>query len=282
MAEMTKLRKEDISLYMYLKHVVLSDFIEKEELVPLQYMSEMSTEISCVYEALTNMVPNPVERGRGWVYLDNSYDSIEQSDRVIVYDNNGVEILDSEYMLDYIDGRIVTSGTCDPKYVSFDWYTVSLVDEWASVESAEPNVVVIDIHGTDKIGYQLGAGKLVTRKVDLHVFADSPAVRNDIVEKVHNGLYLRSCPVYDFPKGTILDYDGTFYGRRENMNKNETLFDWTTTVSGVIGNMYFDNIISRNVSLPLLMTRGMSQLMLSDLNAYRAKISFDMCHYTES
>lgn len=314
-SEMRNLRKEDLSLYYYLKHVVLANFIEKEEDVPLRYMPEIPN--SYVYEAVSEMIPSPTERGRGWVYLDTipgtnepvvvTIDKktyyIEQTERVTVVDSSkivvdelgniiidengdivvleGYAISDSEYMIDYIDGRIVVSGTCKPTHVTYDWYTVSLVDEWSVVEAADPPVVVIDIHGTDKIGYQLGGGKLATRKVDLHVFASDTAERNDIVEALYDGLYLRSCPVYSFPEGTILDYDGTWYGRRENMDKTETLFN-RTTVSGIIGNLMFENVTSRHVSLPLLMTRGRTEIMLSDLNAYRSKVSFDMYHYTES
>lgn len=299
---MRKLRKEDISLYYHLKHTVLSDFIEIEEQLSLQYMPEVSRDTSHVYEADSYMLPKPTERGRGWVYLDSPYDVIEQSNSVglydytkIVYDSlgnplidsegnyvvvEGYEINPSEYMIDYIDGRVVTSGTCNPTHITYKWNYVSLVDEWSAVEAADPPVVVIDIHGTDKTGYQLGGGKLATRKVDLHVFASNTAERNDIVETLYDGLYRKCCPVYDFPEGTILDTDGTWYGRRRNSNKTETLFS-RTTVSGILGNLMFENVTSRHVSLPLLMTRGSSEVMLSDLNAYRSKVSFDMYHYTE-
>lgn len=280
-SEMTQLRKEDISLYYYLKHTVLEDFIEKEELVPLQYMPEISTDNSYVYEAVTDILPKPTARGRGWVYLNNPSDAIE-TDSVLVYDATATGTIDNSlWMVDYIDGRVVTSGTCQPVYVTYDWHYVSLVDEWSAVEAADPPVVVIDIHGTDKTGYQLGPGKLATRKVDLHIFASNTAERNDIVETLYDGLYLKSCPMYDLPEGTILDYDGTWYGRRDNMNRLDTLFN-RTTVSGILGcGLMFENVTSRHVNLPLLMTRGRTEVMLSDLNAYRSKVSFDMYHYTE-
>jgi hypothetical protein len=184
-------------------------------------------------------------------------------------------------MVDYLDGRIVTSGTCEPKFISYYWNYISVVDEWAVVEAADPPVVVIDIHGTDKAGYQIGPGKKVSRKVDIHIFATHTAERNDIVETIYDNLYLKSCPLYDFPQGTVLDYDGTFYGRKNNMNKNTNLFN-RTTISGVIGNLEFHNVTSRHVSLPLLMTRNRDEVALSDLNRYRSKISFDLVSYTES
>ncbi len=316
--EMKSLRKEDVSLYYYIKEIVLCDFIEKDELISLELMELLSTpnidstSPSYVYEAPTTTLPNPVERGRGWVYFDTISGTVgepcaiystvtgtradgvgiygvpEQSNRVVVYtdytivsgviNRTGI-ISDTEYMVDYIDGRIVTSGTVTPVYVDYYWHYISIVDEWSAVEAADSPAVVVDIHGTDKAGYQLGGGKMETRKVDIHVFASSGAERNDIVETIYNGLYLKSAPVLDLPLGTALDYDGTWYGRRSNMNKLQTLFD-TDRVADKIGNMRFDNVTSRHVNLPLLMTRGTDNVMLSDLNAYRSKISFDLVSYT--
>jgi len=260
-------------------------------------MSEISTPCSYVYTALTDMVPEPTDRGRGWVYFDEGFEiclcnsstcsgTPEQSNRVTVYDcvvsgntETLVPISNSEYIIDYMDGRIITSGTVDPGYISYYWNYVSVVDEWAAIEAADPPVIVIDVHGTDKMGFQLGGGKKVVRKVDIHIFATCTAERNDMVETLYDGLYLKSAPIYDFPQGSVLDYDGTWYGRKENMNKQETLFD-RTIISGS-GNMQFENVVARHVNLPLLMTRNRNEVMLSDLNAYRSKISFDLITYTE-
>jgi len=309
--EMKNLRKEDLSLYYYIKDVILCDFLEIEEGVELEFSEELSswnsdtnTYDSGVYVALTDMIPSPDERGRGWVYLDavsgtnnrcepfttvSGYraDGVqidgtpEQSNRVIVYDATGSGIIsDQEYIIDYLDGRIVTSGTVTPTSVDYYWNYVSVVDEWAAIEAADPPVVVIDIHGTDKTGYQLGGGKKVTRKVDIHVFASNTAERNDIVETIYDGLYLRSFPLYDFPLGGILDYDGTWYGRKSNPNKLTTLFD-RGVVSGYVGHLQTDNVTTRHVNLPLLMTRSRDEVMLSDLNAYRSKITFDLVSLTQ-
>jgi len=311
-SEMTKLRKEDLSLFYYIKDAVLSEFVEREEHVRLRKMPEISVETgdpscdSIVYETLSSMIPSPVERGRGWCYFDGidprdgtgtmvfparyctSCSGIpEQSNRVKVYQcvdtASGTEytlIHNSEYMIDYMDGRIITSGTCNPTHVTYDWNYISVVDEWAAVQAADPPVVVIDVSGTDKAGYQLGGGKKSMRKVDLHIFATDPAERNDIAETLYDGLYNRSCPLYDFPRGTVLDYDGTWYDRK-NKPRSDTSTEFPlATVSDVIGNLEFENVTARHVSLPLLMTRNRDEVMLSDLNAYRSKISFDLVSYT--
>jgi len=304
--EMKNLRKEDLSLYYYLKNKVLADFIEKEEYIPLEFISSASCyEVGYVYTALTEMIPSPTDRGRGWVYFDTcsgttticnldasgneliNYPIIsgikEQSNKVVVYDVYDSVIPETEYMIDYIDGRIVTSGTVDPARVDYYFHYISLVDEWAAIEAADPPVVVIDIMGTDKGGYQLGGGKRVVRKVDIHVFASDTAERNDIVETIYDGLYLKSCLLYDFTKGSVLEYDGTWYGRKGNMNKLETLFE-QNIVDGYLGDrstLQFENVTTRHISLPLIMTQSRDEVMLSDLNAYRSKISFDMVSYTQ-
>jgi hypothetical protein len=309
---MKSLRKEDLSLYYYIKHVALFEFMELEEFAPLQ---ELAIEEFCstefkVYEALTawcefpdGFTPSPTARGRGWVYLDDSTISgtdqcnpyvlvsgtdvkgtsiigiPEQYNRINVYDADGVLISEQYYMVDYIDGRIITDGSVIPAYIDYYWYYISLVDEWAAVEAADPPVVVIDMHGTDPSGYQLGAGKKKVRKVDLHIFATNPAERNDIVDELVDALYNKTAPLYNFSFGTMLEYDGTWYGRKSTMNKLTTLFN-TQRAEHVIGNMEFENVVARHVNLPLVMSRDRNEVMLSDLNAYRSKVSFDLVTYT--
>jgi hypothetical protein len=311
MPEMSILRKSDLSLYLYLKDTVLKDFIEVEEQLPLQLMPELSDLTSYVYQAVTTMDPIPTDPGRGWVYFDTvsgtnnctpftsvsglngdgnfAYGIPEQSERVVVYETvagtlNTVPWTD--YMIDYMDGRIVSSRALEIPYITYYWNYVSVVDEWAAIEAAEPPVCVLDIHGTDKKGYQLGGGKKVIRKADIHIFASSPSERNDLVETIYDGLYNRSCPLYDLVTGSILDYDGTFYGRRDLLdrvpnpaNKLTFLFD-RGTISNT-GSLFFDNVTSRHINLPILMSQSGAQVMLSDLNAYRSKISFDLIVYDD-
>jgi hypothetical protein len=219
----------------------------------------------------------------------------EQSSRVTVYPLIDEDVVDydnpidpSEYMIDYLDGRIVTSGTVTPGAVDYDWHYVSVVDEWAAIEASDPPVVVIDLVETEKAGYQLGAGKRVKRKVDLHIFASDTAERNDLTETLYDALYLRSCPLYDFPTGSVLDYDGTWHGRRDDPNKLTSLFDRRVALDPntgepvILGNLEFEKVVARNINLPLLISRGRNEVMLSDLNAYRAKISFELISYTRT
>jgi hypothetical protein len=309
---MKNLRKEDLSLYLYIKDVVLREFREVEEYAQLNLMPELCGSNSYVYECVTDLDPSPSERGRGWVYFDSpsggitcepypslsglngdgnsAFGTPEQSDSVVLYEttSSGLSVIDwKEYMIDYADCRIISQRKLNIPKVSFIWNYVSIVDEWAIVEASNPPVVVIDIGGTDKTGYQLGGGKKSTRKVDIHIFASNSAERNDLSETLYDGLYNRSCPLYDFPAGSILDYDGTFYGRRSvldrepnSINKLTYLFD-RNKVSN-ISKLQFDSVSARNINLPLVMTRSQDNIILSDLNAYRARISFNMFSYDDT
>lgn len=316
--EMSNLRKEDLSLYLHIKDVVLRKFRETEEYISLALMPELCGMDSYVYEIVTDLEPSPTERGRGLVYFDPpsgglpcepypsvsglngdgvpAYGTPEQSNTVVVYENaqpilcdgitvmSGTEVMWQEYMIDYIDGRVISQYPLANPTISFQWNYISVVDEWAAIEAADPPVIVIDMYGTDKSGYQLGGGKKAVRKVDIHVFAANPAERNDIVEALYNGLYNKSCPLYDFPTGSVLDYDGTFYGRKDledrlgfTDNKLTYLFDRSHVLS--VSKLHFDSVVARHVNLPLVMSRGRDEIMLSDLNAYRSKVSFDMFSY---
>ena len=312
MPEMSVLRKSDLSLYLYLKDTVLSNFVEVEEYIPLQLMPELSDLTSYVYETVTTMDPIPTDPGRGWMYFDTvsgtnnctlftsvsgmngdgdiTYGTPEQSERVIVYETNVSGTLDivpwTDYMIDYVDGRIISSRALETPYVTYYWNYVSIVDEWPAIEASNVPVIVLDMHGTDKAGYQLGGGKKVIRKVDIHIFASNPAERNDLVETLYDGLYNKSCPLYRFITGGVLDYDGTFYGRRElldrvsNPTNKLTYIFGRSTLSGIT-TIYFDSVTSRHVNLPILMSQSGNQIILSDLNAYRSKISFDILSYDD-
>lgn len=312
---MRQLRKEDLSLHTYIKDTVLRDFIETEEMVDLSLMKDLTCANSYVYQAITDMAPNPTGRGRGWVYFDcphideegfcayttescipefitvsgtdatgaSCIGTPEQTNRVEVYGHDLNTISGTNYLVDYVDGRVIfDNDSIIPSYIDYNWNYVSVLDEWPSANAPEPPIVVIDVKETEKGGYQLGAGKKIVRQVDIHIFATSSSERRDLTEVIHDGLYNKSAPIYSFPTGDILDFDGTFYGRKSNNNKLTSLFNRTTLDNlGVThGQMIFENVISRNVRLPILMTRDANESLLSDLNNYRSRISFELVIYT--
>lgn len=267
---MKKSRKEDISLHHYLRNNVLKDFIETEKNVPLIYMDELSRESgAAIYEAETNMLPNPTSEGRGWVYVDGPEYLTEQENSVVVYDKLGNTISGS-YTVDYIDGRIIfPDKSYNPAAVTYKWYYVSIVDEWDLVQASPVPVVVVDLMGFSKEGFQLGGGKKVPRRVNIHIFASSQSEREDLSEAIYDGLYLKSCPLQDLTHGTMIDWDGRW--------NDAYIF---TTISGH-SYLKFDNVRARNVYPRLMGIPSRDVTQLSDLNRYRSRITFDMFHWEE-
>lgn len=284
-------RKESLSVYYYIRDLSLRDYIEfqeKDELVLLDDI--VYNNIYKMYKISTLNTPNPFERGRGLVHFDDLLFSClvdvdgtsstpEQYNRVVVYDKYLNVIEDSLYIVDYISGNIIMLDSIIPKYIDYYWYYVSIVDGWSSLSSASVPVVVIDINNISKTGYQLGGGKKVSRKSNIYLFASSSAERSDILEILYDSLYLKTCPLYDFPHGSALDYDGTFYNRKNNLNKSTNLFS-RTVVSGT-SNLRFENVEAKNINLPLTLSINNEASTLSDLTAYRAKVTFDLVSYTQ-
>lgn len=268
---MKQARQEDISLHHYVRNEALKDFIETEYNVPLVYMNDLSIESgSAIYQADSTMLPNPVENGRGWVYTDSYTSYTEQTDSVIVYNKLGA-VISGGYDVDYIDGRIIfPDRSLSPAAVTYKWYYVAVVDEWDLIQASDVPVVVVDLAGFTKEGFQLGGGKLVPRKVNIHIFSSSQAEREDLSEAIYDGLYLKSSSFQEFNYGTMLDWDGRW-------NSAYTF----TTVSGS-SPLKFDKVSARNVYSRLIMIPNNDVMQLSELNRYRCKISFDMFHWEEA
>lgn len=265
---MKRLRKEDLSLYRYIKDTALRTFVDLVEMASLDLIPDVSCEGSYVYKADTGercahggyrpQSPLPSDHGRGWLFfdcpeldengecVDNVRDQFvlvsgtdalgnacvgtpEQTSRVIVYDDALVTISGVPLLIDYVDGCVVLdTDSVVPSYIDYYWNYVSVVDEWPTGDAPEPPVVVIAIDQTNKKGYQLGAGKNIIRQANLHIFATSAAERADLLEVLYDALYEKCVPVFDFPTGDVLDADGTFYGRKTNDNKLTSLFNRTT------------------------------------------------------
>ncbi len=319
---MRRLRKEDLSLYRYIKDTVLRPFIELEEMAQLELLPDISCDGSYVYKALTHqqcvpdteIVPLPTDYGRGWVFFDcPEYDEFgecvdnvndhyvlasgtdalgnlcmgtpEQSNRVKIYDDELVSISGTTCLVDYVDGCIVMGDPyIVPKYVDYYWNYVSVIDEWPSGDAPEPPVVVLAIDQTNKEGYQLGPGIHIRRKANIHIFASSAAERADLKEVIYDSLYNKCAPVFEFTTGDVLDSDGTFYGRKTNSNKLTTLFNrMSLNDLGILhGSMTFHDVEARNVKTNLFLDGPQGAVQASLLNAYRATVSFEIQTYTRS
>jgi len=268
---MKKFRKNDLSLHHYLRYNVLHEYIETDISVPLVYMPDISTTGSVVYEAQSTRYPSPVSLGRGWAYIDQYGDVTEQQNRVTVYDSVGSAISGTEYMIDYVDGRVITSGSVTPATVTCDYFYVSLVNEWQDVEAADVAVVVIDLNEFEKVPFQLGGGKRVPRKGYLHIFATNQAERDDLMELLYDGINEKCVPNQNWTRGSMLDWNGTW---------ND---DYIYELIQYESSLHIENVRARHVTPPFI--NGIPRTdhtMLSDLNRYRARIDFEIFYWKEN
>jgi len=141
---MQRLRQEDLSLHHFIRFNILNEYIENDVDVPLTYLPDISTTGSYVYQAESTRTPLPNDLGRGIVYIDAYGDITEQQNAVTVYDGLGA-VISGSYMIDYVDGRVITSGTVTPAVVTYKYFYVSLVNEWEDIEAAGVPVVVVNL-----------------------------------------------------------------------------------------------------------------------------------------
>jgi hypothetical protein len=273
---MKKLRKEDLSLHHCIRFNILDEYIETDYNVPLQYLPDVSTLTSKVYQAVSTRYPAPNSLGRGWVYLDVTpgsgiiyEDMPEQQNMVIVYDSLGNVISGSEYMVDYVDGRVVTSGTVSPASVTYSYFYVALCNDWEDVMASDVPVIVPALETFTKEGFQLGGGRLVPRRGRLYIFATNQAERDDLAELLYDGINQKCCPNQNWTHGTMLDWDGTF-------NDN-----YLYEVIQYHSQLQFENVTYRMTTVPLMSIPTRDMTMLSDLNRYRARVDFTMFHWEE-
>ena len=258
---MKRVRKEDLSINHFIRYNILNEYIETETSVDLEYLSDISDATSYVYQAQSSMDPSPTGVGRGWAYIDDYGDTTEQQSSVTVYDGVGAVISGSNYLIDYVDGRVVTSGTVTPATVAYRYFYVSLVNEWPDVEVAGVPVVVVNLESF----------KRVPIRGRLHIFATDRAERDDLVELLYDGINEKCCPNQNWTAGSMIDWDGTF---------NSDYVYETIQYSSALN---FENVVARNIYPPLLGGMPRSDIsVLSDLNRYRARIDFDVFYWREN
>jgi hypothetical protein len=219
------------------------------------------------------MLPSVISKGRGWAYLDTPTSTVEQtsSGTISVYDSEYDIIDSSNYIIDYIDGRVILANPAIvPATIDYKWHYVSIIDSWKDVqEVSDLPIVVIGVSKFHKEGFQLGGGRYVPRQIDINIFASNSAERDDITETLYDALYQKSCIYQSFPKGTMINWDGTW-------NNNYQY----ATISGS-SSLKFGNVVATTVRVATA-TPSMDTTILSDINRYRSRISFDMFHWEEA
>lgn len=267
-------RLSDLSLLFYIKNQVLLqgyfEFREKDS------TSLISTGVYQI-ELPTGFTPSPFSRGRGVVYYDEvsvpgsgviTDESHEQQNRVIVYDASLVAQSSSNYTINYGNGQITNPVGFTPAYVSYYYHYVSVLESDTDPGESERKLdlpcIVISPEGQDKKkGLQLGGGKIVTRKVNLYVYATSQAERYDLVQTLMNGFEDRAISVKDYNQsnGLPLNYDGTY-----NAAFSPVSIDY------VSGCMTFEDVTYRHL-------RGTKDYTYPE--RYRSVISINLVTYIE-
>jgi len=253
MMGLSLLRIEDITIYNYIKYQVIGlEFVESLIDQPLTYNSQLDM----YFPSYDNFEPSPVSKGRGWAVFDEVLGEIdtssEQASRVTV---PGTTSYDVNYILGGIKNPDAVPTTAD-----FSWYYVSVIDGWPGIDPPPLPTVAVDITGTVRRGFQLGLGHLSSRRVNLHVFATNNAERDDIVEALFNGLFNKSTKLIDYSQGDYLDHNGFF----------DSSFTQPTLPAS--SKIHFDNVSSRTMN-------NIGEW--SDLNKYRANVSFDAVTYIQ-
>lgn len=247
----SRARLEDISLHNYIKYQVLGlEFVEIYSNQELLY----DTTTGLYRPSVDGLSPSPISVGRGWVPFDESSSQIvlssEQAARVTVAGA-------STYTVNYILGGIKDPDSV-PTTVTYTYNYVSVVDGWPGSVVPDLPVVSIDVYSQKRSGLQLGPGFISRRAVDLHIFGSTAAERDDLKELLFDALYSKSTSVLDYSAGDYITptgyYDSTF----------------SASAVSVGPRMFFENVSERNVS---------NFVDWSDINRYRAVVSFDLVVY---
>jgi len=270
----TLARMEDMSLQHWIRGALIPlKWVERVTNVSLVYNSDKQR-----FEAQIVWLPNFLDEGRGWVYFDpvgsdtcviNSIPSSEQTTRVTVYNELGVSIDSSNYIINYIDGAIVASGVTTtpqgvPTTVDFTQYYVSVIDGWPGTNPPDTPIVAVEMGAYEKEGLHLGPGRIAKRNVTIHIFATSSSERDDLTEFLYDSFYNRHIPVLDFREGEPLNYDGTYNN------------SWAGDILQIHGNddslFYFTKVKAEPINF-----RG----EWTDLNRWRSKVTFVMESYRQ-
>jgi hypothetical protein len=267
MSTVSLVKMEDMSLQHWIKETLLPmKWIENVVNCPLVYNADKGR-----FEAQIIWLPNFLGEGRGWVYFDpygedticvNSVPQTEQTSRIKVYNESGVEITSSNYTINYLDGAIIASGGTStpegvPTTVDFCQHYVSVIDGWPGTNPPDTPVVAVEMGAYQKDGYQLGPGRKSSRNVTIHIYATSSAERDDLTEFLYDAFYNRNLVVLDYREGEPLNYDGTY-----NSNWAGKILQLNNDDDAVF---HFRKVRAEPISF---------RDEWSDLNQWRSKITF--------
>jgi hypothetical protein len=270
-------RKEDISVYLYIKDTVIGprypEIATEESLTLTSTVNtwDIGYDIGLGFNPFKRKVlVDPVKQvykdysglGRGLLYFDYIGETclfgVEQQDRVKVYDGSTIA---SNYKINYITGQVVTSDDLTDYLVDYEWNYVSVIDSWPYEDVPSLPFISVDSQQAKKSPLQLGGGDIRDGYWNVQIFANNKGERDDLMDLVYDNLYLRRCPLYLLPAGLPL----------QNGLYNE-MFD--SSLHDTYTSLFFENVQKRLSGLPQW---GFYEQ--EKVNRYRAEITFDTKTY---
>lgn len=264
-------RQEDISLYLYLKdRIIMPEYAELAE----GYSLTSSDGATWEMEYSSEIGIHPFRRGdytgegRGLVYFDlvNNVCNFgsEQTDRIVVRDSGGSIIDSSLYVVNYLNGELLTSENLTGGTIDYYWNYVAVIDAWPYENVVAMPIVSINLLSGDKAPLQLGGGSIREAEWNVQIFANSKGERDDLMDVIYDGIYRKRCPIYTYATGLPLKYNGMFN------------YAFTTETNLSFPSLFFENVEKRLSGLP---SWGFYET--ERLNRYRAEITFDTLAYQQ-
>jgi len=257
-------RKEDISLYLYIKDKIIGpEFYEIAEGDSLVSVGNDVWEITNTSDKCPffNDVCDGV--GRGILYFDvidgNCVFGSEQTNIVDVYD--GITPA-SSFAVNYLKGQIESSENLSNYLVDYLWHYVATIDAWPYEDVPPLPIVSIELQDSFAKPLQLGYGDIRNAYWNIQIFAENRGQRDDLMDVIFEGVNNRRCEIYEFENGLPLIKSGLFNP------------SFTATPHENYKFLYFENVKKRLSGLPQW---GFYSQEL--INRYRAEITFETQAY---
>jgi hypothetical protein len=133
-----------------------------------------------------------------------------------VYDSSNVVISNSDYKIDYRNGKIYRIGGAIPSKISYEFPYIAVLDAYnednRESDKLDLPFIAADTSGQDKLKpLEIGGGKITDRITKIHVFCKNTAERDDVTQTLLDNIEERCCELIDFNlNGFPLNYDGTY------------------------------------------------------------------------
>jgi hypothetical protein len=259
-------RREDISVYLYLKDIVVGP--QYSEISTGMSLTQASSGIwSMEYDEELEKFPfqrdDQTGLGRGLLYFDYIGDTclfgVEQSSLVRVYDGS---ITASGYSINYLTGQILSNEDLSGHVVDYEWNYVAVTDAWPYDDVPPLPIVSVEVQRGSSLPLQLGGGDIREGSWSIEIFANNKGERDDLLDTLYEAVYQRRCSLFALPSGLPLRQNGLY-----NSHFNS---DLDTEYSS----LFFERVEKKFTSLPKWGFYGQERI-----NRHRAQLTFDTQTY---